>query len=188
MTQTIEKELKTAISLEHYTLLLNHFNVNPTHYIKQHNLYYDTTDGKLRQNKAGLRVRLVDTTAEFTLKESIRTHEKLETTDTFELLQMTPHTFVSGDVSEKLLKTYHISLDALTVIGELINERYEIHAPEGIWAIDKSHFPSGVTYELEFEYTTTPQPFYDLLKQLSIPYVKVASKLSRALFQSTQAK
>lgn len=183
MSETIEKELKTAITYDQYQKLVRYFNVNETHYQKQHNVYYDTVDGTLRKNKAGLRIRLVNTCAEFTLKESIKKHEKLETTDTFFMPSMQKHHFITGTVSQKLETDYHITLNDLTIIGELMNERYEIHTSEGIWAIDKSHFPTGITYELEFEYTSSTQPFYDLLHALNIPHVPVASKLSRALFQ-----
>lgn len=181
MVETIEKELKTALNISHYKLLLQYFKVNDNNYHKQFNFYYDTPTQQLRKANVGLRVRVVNGVAEMTIKEPIAKHEKKETTDTFTMPTPQPMVFTNGSVVTLLNEKYGIQLSDLILIGSLVNERYEITTPKGIWAIDKSHFPTGIAYELEFEYEQLQDPFFDLLAQFDIPYIQTKSKLARAI-------
>lgn len=184
MSSTIEKELKTALSLEHYQALFSFFKCDQLPLIKQENYYFDTANGILRQNNVGLRIRLATDKSEFTLKEPLNKYEKIETTDWVSLAEgrayLATQTFPDAQVAQCLTQ-YGVALDMLQQIGYLKNERYEIAENGALWVLDKSYFTSGITYELEYEYSGAPDKFFLFLKEHDIPYRTVSSKLARAV-------
>lgn len=178
----IEKEINTLITQKEYDNICSFFAVNPQSLLTQHNFYYDTLEATLKKHHTGLRIRIVNQKAEFTLKETLFEYEKRETTDTFFIEHIDNISFPMGKVSTILQKKYGITTKELVLIGQLVNERYEITTPQGIWEIDKSHFPSDISYELSLEYKENADAFYELLKKFNITYQKTPSKLARALF------
>lgn len=184
MSQFIEKEIKTALTLNQYHTLRQHFNLSEKDCIIQENYYFDTIDNQLKQLGIGLRLRLSEQSCEFTLKKRLSEYDTLEITDTLTLSTARQHlltqTFPIGQVAD-YLQTLHISLTALQQIGYLKNERLECENDAGLWVLDKSHFKTGVSYELEFEYTTDTAAFFELLSQFHISYITLPTKLARAL-------
>lgn len=178
----IEKEINTLIDGDTYDKLCKYFAVTDNQFMTQHNFYYDTPSATLKQHQAGLRVRIVNTQAEFTLKETISEYEKRETTDSFIIDNIHDYSFPIGKVSKILQDNYDISMSDLLLIGKLVNERYEAITPQGVWEIDKSHFPTGISYEISLEYEENADAFYELLKKFNITYQKTPPKLARALF------
>lgn len=183
-TTAIEKEIKTALTKEMFDLLCQHFNVKQTVPQTQENFYFDTPDKQLGQQKIGLRIRFEDTFGELTLKTPHQQNEMIETTTTFIKNDTVDYAkkpvFPMGDVST-LLQQRHICLDQLQCIGTLVNKRYTVVVNDGIFALDESHFKSGVTYELEFEYEQNDVAFWRLLQQFNIPFQTLPSKLVRAI-------
>lgn len=178
----IEKEINTIVTSTEYDKICHFFSVEKQNFITQHNFYYDTPASILKDNTAGLRIRIVDNKAEFTLKETISENEKKETTDYFIIQDINTFSFPMGQVSKLLEQKYHIATSDLMLIGKLVNERYEIKNSSGIWEIDKSYFPTGTSYELSLEYEKDSRPFFELLEKLNITYQKTPPKLARALF------
>lgn len=178
----IEKEINTLLTQQEYEKICTYFSVDPQLSFTQYNFYYDTQTATLKTQKAGLRIRIVNQQAEFTLKETLSEYEKKETTDTFVIENIDNYTFPIGKVSTILQQKYGISTNELILIGKLVNERIETITPQGTWEIDKSHFPSRINYELSLEYTENSDAFYELLKKFDITYQKTPPKLARALF------
>lgn len=178
----IEKEINTLLTQREYEEICAHFAVDTQSLLTQYNFYYDTQTAILKTHKAGLRIRIVDHQAEFTLKETLCEYEKRETTDSFIIDNIHNYSFPIGKVSTILQDKYGISTNELILIGKLVNERYEAITPQGVWEIDKSHFPKGISYEISLEYEENADTFYELLKKFNITYQKTPPKLARALF------
>ncbi|MBF0779606.1 MULTISPECIES: CYTH domain-containing protein [unclassified Granulicatella] len=184
MGTLIEKEIRTGLSEQDYHKLYQVFECQNRKKIMQENYYFDTKDFDLRHHQLGLRIRLDDIQAEYTLKEPLSDKQKLETTDILSLDDAKEHlthgTFPKKHVSQKL-DQYHIYDTDLCQIGSLKNERYEINTLQGLWVLDKSHFPNGISYELEFEYIHSTKPFFDFLETHAIPFQDIPTKLARAV-------
>lgn len=184
MSQLIEKEIKTALTIHQYTQLCHYFQLSPEACITQKNYYFDTPQPSLKALGIGLRLRLEQDTCEWTLKKRLDAFETLEITDTLSVTNARCHlanqTFPAGQVTA-YLNTLHIDIASLRQIGYLKNERLEYRNANGLWVLDKSHFKSGISYELEFEYTENATAFYELLTQFNIPYTALPTKLARAL-------
>lgn len=184
MAQHIETEHKTALTDEQYLKLFQHFNCANLDCIIQENHYFDTAEQTLFSNKSGLRLRITDTVSEFTLKETVSPTQVRETTD-YIASDIAKHhlhngTFPNETVAAQL-KQYQISLNQLQKIGYLKNERYEIPHHEGVWVLDKSYFPTGISYELEYEFTNDEESFFNFLTTHGITYTPLPSKMARAL-------
>lgn len=184
MTQTIEKELKTSLTLEHYLLLKQLFKVSEKQLLIQENYYFDTRSNSLKALGIGLRFRFENKKCELTMKINHKQNEKIEITDTLTVQEglhyLKSSTFPKNDVYKKL-QALNIDTNQLILIGQLKNERYEIKHTGGVFALDKSYFKNGMTYELEFEYDDNPQIFFDFLNKYNLPYQPLPSKLERAL-------
>lgn len=184
MAQHIETEHKTALTQAQYKQLFSYFNCDSLHCITQENHYFDTSDQTLFSHKSGLRLRITDSVGEFTLKESLSPTQVRETTDTLTVETSKQHlqtgTLPNANVA-LALKQYHVSLEDLKKIGYLKNERYEISHAEGVWVLDKSYFPTGISYELEYEFIKDDETFFNFLKAQQISYTPLPSKMARAL-------
>lgn len=178
----IEKEINTLVTQQEYENICTYFSVDKNSLVTQHNFYYDTPTATLKKHQAGLRIRVVNQQAEFTLKETLSEYEKREITDTFFVEHINNFSFPIGNVSTLLQEKYGITTNELVLIGQLVNERYEVTTPQGTWEIDKSHFPTEVSYEISLEYQKNSDAFYELLKKFNITYQKTSPKLTRALF------
>jgi len=185
MTEMLEIEFKTLLAKEDYTRLLSHYQLTTESFHIQTNIYYDTPDFQLRQRGCGLRIRLLDTYAEYTLKTPA-TEGKLETTDTYTLQEATkmieeqtlPRT---GAVLKKL---HELSIDSnqLFKIGELTTKRVEFPIDEGLLAIDESWGKQLHDYELELEVTDAASgkvAFEHFLQRQGIPYHPSKNKIQR---------
>lgn len=184
MGEFVEKEIKTGLSQTEYHALYTFFECAQRIKIIQENFYFDTQQFDLQHQQLGLRIRLDQQQGEYTLKEPLNTYEKVETNDYFSLKEarhyLNSQTFPIGQVAKKLA-TYHIEQSQLVQIGFLKNERYEIETPTGLWVLDKSYFPSGISYELEFEYIESTTPFFEFLATQHISFKAIPSKLARAI-------
>lgn len=184
MSNYIEKEIKTGLTKEQYDKLCHYFQVDDDKRIIQQNYYFDTSDKQLRQKKWGLRIRLTQNEGELTLKVPVKKSQKLEITDVFSVEEgmayIEKKQFPNGQVS-KQLETIGVNTSQLCLIGYLKNERYDIDVEGGVFALDKSHFKHGITYELEYEYQLNDRAFWEMLEQLNIDYTPLPSKLARAI-------
>lgn len=185
MTEMLEIEFKTLLTKEDYTRLLAHYQLTSESFHTQTNIYYDTPDLQLKQKNCGLRIRLLDDYAEYTIKTPA-VEGKLETTDTYTTLEATeiikscvlPRT---GAVFQKL-QELAVDSKQLIQIGELTTKRAEFPINEGLLAIDESWGERLHDYELELEVTdaaTGKTAFEQFLKHKAISYLPAKNKIQR---------
>ncbi|WP_206854899.1 CYTH domain-containing protein [Candidatus Enterococcus mangumiae] len=185
MTEMVEIEFKTLLTKEDYMRLLSHYQLTADRFHSQTNFYYDTPDFQLKQNGCGLRIRVLDNYAEYTLKTPA-IEGKLETTDSYTVQEATkmieehrlPRT---GAVFQKL-QEFSIDSSQLINIGHLTTKRAEFPIEEGLLAIDESWGEQLHDYELELEVTDAKsgkKAFEHFLQRQSIPYHPSKNKIQR---------
>ncbi|MHC3418060.1 CYTH domain-containing protein [Aerococcus urinae] len=81
MHKDIETEYKNILSPEEYQKLLSLFDLHLNEAKHQHNMYFDTESLRLKANHSALRIRLSDTYAHLTYKQSLTSAKSLEVTD-----------------------------------------------------------------------------------------------------------
>ncbi|MGX7173145.1 CYTH domain-containing protein [Enterococcus ratti] len=187
MSEILEIEYKSILTQKEYIHLIQYYHLKTDDFTVQTNNYFDTLDAQLAKKNCGLRIRLFDTYAEYTLKTP--TNEgKLETTETLkkeEALSLMKQQQLprNGAVFQKLLKL-SIKIDDLNKIGEITTKRAEVHIDEGILAIDESFGEHLHDFELELEVTDPffgKSAFLTLLKGFSFPYRPAKNKIQRML-------
>ncbi|WP_251869664.1 CYTH domain-containing protein [Enterococcus italicus] len=184
MSEQLEIEWKTALTKEEYTRLLTKLNI--TEFFIQTNSYFDTPTFTLQSKKCGLRIRLLDTYAELTLK-SPQPVGKLETTDQLtlaeakELLQLgrIPN---EGAVAQAL-ETLGIHPAEVIKFAELTTKRAELPINEGLLAIDENWAHNLHDYELELEVDEAHADqahFLNLLNDWNLTFRPTKNKIQRA--------
>ncbi|MGM9904083.1 hypothetical protein A5844_002137 [Enterococcus sp. 10A9_DIV0425] len=185
MSETLEIEFKTLLTKKEYQRLIDYYQLSDDLFHVQTNVYFDTPDLQLRKKNCGLRIRLLDDHAEYTLKTPVQ-EGKLETTDTYTPTQI--HMILeqqtlplSGAVFQKLTE---LSVDPTQLIrlGELTTKRAELSIDEGLLAIDESWGQQLHDYELELEVADAKQgefAFERLLKHFALPYRPAKNKIQR---------
>ena len=189
MAQELEIEFKTLLHASDYQKIYQHYQFDKQPYTDQTNIYFDTPDQQLRQQRFGLRIRrFKDNQGELTLKCPTKGHGLLEITDTLSkerlvnLLQ-NQTILTSGAVAEKLLES-KIAIEQLQPIASLRTKRYELQLPIGLLALDESWYGKIHDYELELEVTDEVQgkaDFKSLLETFQIPYTPSENKIMRAI-------
>ena len=81
MSEMLEIEYKSMLTQQEYNQLIQYYQLKSEDFTVQTNIYFDTPDGQLAQKNCGLRIRLLEDRAEYTLKTPAK-EGKLETTDT----------------------------------------------------------------------------------------------------------
>lgn len=157
MAEEKEIEFKNLLNEQEYRQLLQAYCNLETPFFVQTNHYFDTPDWKLKKQHMGLRIRLKEAYAEYTLKSPLDDQQGLlETTEVFsnekanELIN-TGTLPQLGEVADKL-KTFKISVDSLRLIGSLKTKRCEIKLDDThLLVLDESWYGNCHDYELELE-------------------------------------
>jgi uncharacterized protein YjbK len=186
MAKNLEIEYKNILSQIEYEKLFNHYNFSKTVPLTQENIYFDTADGELRKRHIGLRVRITDSYVHLTMKQPVKNHQKLETTEklTFidgESIREIGKLSHGGEVAD-FLSTINVALDDLEVIGKFKTIRHQQEIDGQDMVLDRCFFDYFEDYELEVE-TTDPEvgmQFYqNLLQNFQIPQRPVKQKIVR---------
>lgn len=188
MSEVIEIEYKSLLTQVEYQHLLARYIADSNSSFCQTNVYYDTPDFKLKERGMGLRIRLLVTKAELTLKSPLETGEGLlETTDNLALttakeLIAEQSIQPAGSVAKKL-KENGIEIDQLVVHGELTTKRVETHLePTILLVLDESWYHGKHDYELEMEVTDAQfgkDYFVNFLSENAIDYKVAKNKIVR---------
>lgn len=187
MSEMLEIEYKSMLTQQEYSQLIQYYQLKPEDFTVQTNIYFDTPDGQLAQKNCGLRIRLLEDRAEYTLKTPAK-EGKLETTDT--LSKEEALSFIEqrqlprqGAVFQKLLELA-VPSDELGKIGDITTKRAEFHIEEGLLAIDESFGEQLHDFELELEVsdaTLDKSAFLAFLERHSFPYRPAKNKIQRML-------
>ncbi|MBP1039840.1 CYTH domain-containing protein [Vagococcus sp. BWB3-3] len=188
MGESIEIEYKSLLTQEEYQRLLQRYVTDSNSGFTQTNVYYDTPDFALKALGMGLRIRLMATKAEFTLKSPLQTGAGLlETTDELTLaiaeqLVAREQLPTDGEVVKKLA-LLDIPLDQLVVHGQLTTKRIETPlTPTILLVLDESWYHGKHDYELEMEVSnalTGKDYFVKFLNENAIDYKVAKNKIVR---------
>ena len=131
MAQETEIEFKNLLTQEEYQQLLNTFNLTHKDIKEQTNHYFDTPNGLLKQKKRGLRIRVLSSKIEFTLKTPGKDdYTYLEITDYLETynknLSLTEQSFHPTSDVLTFLEKENFPINELNQIGSLTTYRSEI--------------------------------------------------------------
>ncbi|MFS0874363.1 CYTH domain-containing protein [Solibacillus isronensis] len=154
MTQQIEIEFKNMLTKSQYEQLLETFSIKSEQIIRQVNHYFDTKEKHLKQIHSALRIRVVEDSIEFTLKEKASKHQHLETTDY--LTREEANRMLAGEglpaysVNERLT-LFNIPVGELHCYGTLTTDRVEIPYKGGLLVFDHSFYLHCDDYEVEYE-------------------------------------
>jgi len=143
MTQQIEIEFKNMLTKRQYEQLLEAFSIKNEQIIRQVNHYFDTKENDLKQIHSALRIRVVEDSIEFTLKEKASKHQHLETTD-----------YLTGEEADRMLAgegvppysvnerlaLFNIPVGELHCYGSLTTDRVEIPYKGGLLVFDHSFY------------------------------------------------
>ncbi|WP_165005396.1 MULTISPECIES: CYTH domain-containing protein [unclassified Enterococcus] len=187
MSQMLEIEFKTMLTEKEYHQLLEYYQLTPENFHIQTNIYFDTPEEELKKKNSGLRVRLLDDHAEYTLKTPAE-DGRLETTDTLDKKHaadlIEKNELPREGVVSKKLEELSVDPSQLIKTGELVTKRAEFHIDEGLLAIDQSWGQQLNDFELELEVkdaSNGKEAFEQLLKRFSLPYRPAKNKIQRML-------
>lgn len=190
MSKNLEIEFKTLITSDDFSRLVNYFELKEEHFFVQTNYYFDTPNFLLKEKQMGLRVRILSTHAEITLKipEKIGL---LEITDVISLDKaqqiISTNTLPNiGNVFNQL-QSLMIDRHLFNIIGCLKTKRAEKKLPQGLLVLDESWYNQHHDFELELEVVESvlgKQNFHELLDQLNINKTITPNKIERMLASS----
>lgn len=188
MSQEVEIEFKTRLTSKQYTQLMNDYHLTEQDCFTQTNNYFDTPDHLLKKQKMGLRIRLLPTEAELTLKSPLVSgYGLLETTDKLTLeeandLMESDSILLTGNVAT-YLKDIGIDPTRLTSFGQLTTKRAEVAlTPDNLLVLDESWYHGQHDFELEMEVKQAESGkafFVNFLKRHGIPYSPTKNKIER---------
>ncbi|MGG1215015.1 CYTH domain-containing protein [Micromonospora provocatoris] len=154
MAQQLEIEFKNVLTKQQYEQLLEDFQIKENAIHRQTNHYFDTPSNAIRNLQSGLRIRIIDTYYECTLKEKSSKHAHLETTDvltaTHAEKMLAGQGFYAPEVAKRLA-LHNIPLEQLAVFGSLTTDRVEIPYKDGLLVFDHSFYLQCDDYEVEYE-------------------------------------
>lgn len=187
MSENLEIEYKTLLSEADFIHVQTYFQLKEKDFFTQTNYYFDTPDFLLKNQKMGLRIRLLNDSAELTLKVP-QSVGLLEITDNFALNQAT--TFIEKDtlpaegyVAKKLTEL-GIPVEQLHTLGHLKTRRAEKKLPQGLLALDESWYNQHHDFELELEVADAvpgKKAFLFLLETLGIQESPSVNKVQRMM-------
>lgn len=190
MSETIEIEYKSLLSMEAYQNLLTIYANQDTVFFTQTNVYFDTPDFQLKHLNMGLRIRLLQTKSELTLKSPLQEQVGLlETTDELTLDQglalVAEGRIVPDQEVAKKLEHFGIKLEELVIHGQLKTKRLEIQIePTILLVLDESWYHGQHDYELEMEVTDSLKGldfFQHFLAAHHIDFLPTENKIRRTL-------
>lgn len=194
MSEELEIEFKNKLSEKEYYKLLDYYEADKNDFFIQENHYFDSEQWELKEKKAGLRIRILEDTAELTLKTPFNNH-LLETTDCLSLadskkLLLEDKIDPTGQVAKKL-KELGIKPSDVHLIGSLRTKRFEKITSKGLIVLDQSFYGGQMDFELEFEVTEDHSGKIDfdaLLKQHHLKRIPSQNKIVRMINASVQKK
>ena len=194
MSEELEIEFKNKLSAKEYYNLLEYFEACEDDYFTQENHYFDTDLWRLKELHAGLRIRVLNDSAELTLKTPFKGH-LLETTDYLSLteskqLLLENKINSTGQVAKKL-RELTIDPNDVHLIGSLITKRFEKKTPKGLFVLDKSFYGEQTDFELEFEVQEVKQGKIDFdafLKKHHLKKIPSQNKIVRMINESLRNK
>ncbi|KGR83857.1 CYTH domain-containing protein [Lysinibacillus odysseyi] len=154
MSQELEIEFKNLLTADEYDRLLTHFHVQQEQIVRQENHYFDTSQQHLKKAMSGLRIRILPSHIECTLKERSTDNAYLETTDRLsddaaaEMIQ--GKGFHAPSVKERLL-AMNIQPEQLQLFGTLATNRVALEYEGGLLFLDHSFYLQCEDYEVEYE-------------------------------------
>lgn len=186
MARNLEIEYKNLLNQIEYEKLFKHFGFEETIPLVQENFYFDTANGELAKRHIGLRVRFTNSYVHLTMKQPVKDHQKLETTEKLtksdgDSIKENGKLSHGGEI-EKFLASMDILLEDLMVIGQFKTIRHQQVVKGQDLVLDHCFFTNFEDYELEVE-TNGPKvgrSFYqNLLKQFQIPQRPIKQKIVR---------
>lgn len=190
MSQEIEIEYKSLLTEQDFTTLKQTYFTTEDLPFEQTNYYFDTPNFHLKELGMGLRIRVLDSKAELTLKSPLANQEGLlETTDTISLdtdplARSNPMLWPEKAVANQLA-THQITFSSLELKAELTTRRLEKKlSPDVLLVLDESWYHGQHDYELEMEVTETIDGytfFTDFLKSHHISQTLGGNKIARAV-------
>ncbi|EOH99361.1 hypothetical protein UAW_00511 [Enterococcus haemoperoxidus ATCC BAA-382] len=193
MSENLEIEFKTLLSIEEFSHTVDYFQLKEEQFFTQSNYYFDSADFQLKEKHIGLRVRILSNNAEITLKipEKVGLLEISDALSIEEARQIVESTTLpgSGNVYNKLT-ILGIDKNDLRLIGNLTTKRAEIKLPQGLLALDESWYNEQHDFELELEVDDVvngKKDFLALLNTLNIKESPSPNKIQR-MMQSSKEK
>ncbi|MGX7243513.1 CYTH domain-containing protein [Enterococcus quebecensis] len=192
MSENLEIEFKTLLSIEEFKHTINYFQLKEDQFFTQINYYFDSVDFQLKKRRIGLRVRTLSNNAEITLKipEKVGLLEINDTISIEEAQRIVESAILpdSGNVFSKLT-TLGINKNDLRLIGSLTTKRAEIKLPQGLLALDESWYNEQHDFELELEVEDVKkgkESFLFLLDTLNIKETPSPNKIQRMMLSSKE--
>ena len=185
MAQQIEIEFKNLLTKQQYEVLLNAFSIEDSQIHRQINHYFDTPTQHLKNLSSGLRIRIMETEIECTLKEKSAEHQHLETTDIMNEKQaeaMLNGKGIEAPSVTQRLNTLQVPMQLLSCFGTLTTDRVEIPYKGGLLVFDHSFYLHCDDYEVEYETTDEldgQSVFEQFLQQFNIEKQKTPKKIAR---------
>ena len=154
----IVKEFESRIMLtenEYFEIVSHFMRLHPNkHFLKNTNIYLDTSDLFLRKNHITFRIRIInDIKSELTIKikgangdDEINDGTNLNEVDAI----LNNHYFPDGNVKQYLLSLPY-SFNEYNEIARLNNVRLEIENDDHLLVIDKNLYNDIIDYNLEIE-------------------------------------
>lgn len=184
MNQHIEIEFKNLLTEKEFKQLIQHFQINPSHFKTQQNHYFDTTNFCLKTQNSALRIREKEAKYELTLKQPaneglLETNQIISKDTAISFLKDT--TFPEGPVRNMISET-HLNPDEFICFGTLQTARFEFPFQGGLLVLDHSSYLGKEDFELEYEVTdlkTGQEKFLNLLETLQIPVRETENKVKR---------
>ncbi|MBC6314185.1 CYTH domain-containing protein [Listeria grandensis] len=153
MSKELEIEFKNMLIEDEYQLLIHEFRLEDKDFFTQTNYYFDTSEFKLKEKLAALRIRKRAVNYELTLK----TPEQIGLLETTQILAEDQVTAILdganipvGQVRDTL-KALGIDHESLLLFGSLTTTRAEIPYKNGLLVFDKSFYSDTHDFELEYE-------------------------------------
>jgi uncharacterized protein YjbK len=184
LSQNIEIEFKNMLTDEEFQRLKTHFNIEPFHFKKQINHYFDTPSFALKNLGSALRIREKGSHFEMTLKQPAE--KGLLETNQLLSEEQSKHILKSGFLLDGMVKDEVNKMlgnaDSLEYFGSLTTERAEFEYMGGLLVLDHSSYLNTEDYEIEYEVTDESEGFRffsALLKELNIPTRATDNKIKR---------
>lgn len=187
MSKYVEIEFKTMLTKEEYLRLTAAYEFTETDMHTQTNIYFDTPDHQLKKQHAALRIRLLETEAELTLKTPLP-EGLLETTETLTLskanaLIQRKEIPKAGAVAKKIC-SLGVNPSDLILLTSLKTKRGERKIPAGLLALDENWYADQHDFELELEVSDYHKGLHDfsqLLEKNQLELRPAKNKILRAL-------
>ena len=179
MKKNIEIEYKTLTTKTKFENFLSNSSISTEVY--QVNYFYDTIDFQLYKLGVILRVRKINNTFLFTLKERTRSNSIEHEME----ISANDLSFLDNAKISALLSKFELT-QPIVLVGELATMRKTFSDSFGEWCFDHNFYNNIEDYEIEFELhpgiKNAFKHFLAVLRQNNIRYKKAPGKRYRCLF------